>query len=85
MANLTRFFERWSWALVALIVWALAVVYGVGTARGPYAGLILCPKDLPNCHDVGAPWPIEPWAVAAGFLAVVVVAVVSRWLLDRRG
>jgi hypothetical protein len=64
----------------------LAVWYLIATARAPYEGRVLCPPDGPrNWHDIGAPWPLEPWAVAAGFLAILIVAIVARLVLDRRG
>ena len=87
MATLERFRRRWSLALVAMFVWALVVWLMVEFARAPYDGIILCPSDLPNCHtvDIPARWPIEPWAVAAGFLYIGVVAVIARRQLDRRG
>jgi hypothetical protein len=85
MVKLAHFIGRWRWVLVGVVAWALVVSLMVEFAWPPYANRILCPTNLPNCHDIPAPWPIEPWAVAAGFLYIGVVAFIARRQLDRRG
>ena len=57
-------------ALILWIMWQFA--------RPPYDGMIGCPTNLPNCHDMPAPFPVEPWVVAAGFLGIVLVAWSQR-------
>ena len=84
MARMGQFLDRWSWAMVAVVGWGLFVWWLVATAPGPGDGRILCPTNIPNCHEIGAPWPVAPWAVAVGFAAIVVGAVIARRLLDRR-
>jgi hypothetical protein len=83
MAHVARIIDRWSRAIVAIVGWGLFVWWLVATAPGPGDGRILCPTNIPNCHEIGAPWPIGGWAVVADFVVIIVVAVIGRQALDR--
>ena len=77
MVRLAHFIGRWAWAPVVMVLW-LIVGYSVAPTRPPYDGRILCPTNVPNCHNIPAAWPgIEPWFVAAGFLVIAGIAVVA--------
>ena len=84
MVTLAHFIGRWPWAFVAMVVWALILWIMWQFARPPYDGMIGCPTNLPNCHDMPAPFPVEPWVVAAGFLGIVLVAWSQRQVIEPR-
>lgn len=62
--------------VVAAIAWLVVLYVWWGGGLGPYAGKLLCPSDLPNCHDP-EPFPIGAWL--AGIVVVSAMARLTIW------
>jgi hypothetical protein len=70
------------WVVLAVVGWSFVMYVMWGSWREPYAGRILCPEGMPNCHDVERP-PFALWWVVGLLVILVVVWIVGRLRVGR--